>query len=957
MLVGGEPGIGKTRLTSELAVQAREVGWCVVTGRAYQPEGMPPYLPFIEAIREILHGSAPDGLGTLPGGGGEVLARLVPELRGSLSDAAQHPPLSPEAERYRLHVSVSDFLVSIARAQAGAGLLLVLEDLHWADAPALQLLLHLARQLSGAPLLIAGTYRTTERGHPDVLSAVLADLRREAPDGRLLLSAMSLQEVATLIGRWTARPPTPEVVEAVYRKSEGNPFFVGEVVRHLIAEGRDLSDGGTAVEQWGIPEGVREVIGRRLDRLSAQTNQMLGAAAVQGDGLSPDLLAALTELDTDALGDALDEAIAAGMLREAGDGFQFTHALIRETLYAGLSLPRRQRLHLRAAEAIEEVYTRGLSRHLTNLARHYRLAGTAASRDKARYYALRAAEAAHAVFAWEVEAGHLDEALTLTDEEDREARCDLLLSIGAALRAAGQPLRAAEEAAPAAYTLAEALGDGSRAIRACVLATQALLAYGSGVITGARRFHEWAERADRWAMPGSPERARADLLLLYALFGAARFREAGALLPRLLTYIRERSGPAEQGEMVAQILALNPSPADGARHLQLVQEYGEPSQGVSINLAGWLLFYTGWIYLDWGERRRTEAAWRRLADLAVRTRDPAVLFFSLRASLIQALLDGDLAGAVAFGDELKERAAAQGSPVLSWFHSSNLVYRPLLHLGRAGEAVDRAAIPAEARALGLTVAAPSLGMPEALCLAGAGRLAEAEQDLHRWVVDRCLGAADMGTPASALVQFLETALLLDNREAVALLAERLAGAAPLAVGMTALTCIARHLGAAAARLGRRDEARRRFQQALDVTSRIGFRPEAALTRLQYAEFLATGDAAARAEALAYLDVAIGEFQAMTMQPALERAGRLRAQLGTDTGAACGTPAPAYPDGLTKREVDVLRLLAAAKSNREISAALVLSVRTVERHVENIYLKTGMHNRTQATLYAQGYHLL
>ncbi len=316
----------------------------------------------------------------------------------------------------------------------------------------------------------------------------------------------------------------------MYRETEGNPFFVGEVVRHLLAEGRDLSDDRTAAGQWGIPEGVREVIGRRMARLSAQTNLLLGAAAVQGDDLLPGLLAALTDLDTDALGNALEEAMAAGMLREARDGYEFTHALIRETLYALLSLPRRQRLHLRAAEAIEALYARSLTRWLAILARHYRLADAPAATVKARHYAVQAAEAAHAVFAWETEVTHLEEALALMDEDEVAARCDLLLIIGAALRSAGQPLRIVEEVAPAAYVLAEMLQDGPRAIQACALATQGLLAYGSGAITGAHRFHDWVERAGHWAVPGTPEHARAELLRLYALFGASRFREAGALI-------------------------------------------------------------------------------------------------------------------------------------------------------------------------------------------------------------------------------------------------------------------------------------------------------------------------------------------------------------------------------------------------------------------------------------------
>jgi ATP/maltotriose-dependent transcriptional regulator MalT len=377
---------------------------------------------------------------------------------------------------------------------------------------------------------------------------------------------------------------------------------------------------------------------------------------------------------------------------------------------------------------------------------------------------------------------------------------------------------------------------------------------------------------------------------------------------------------------------------------------------MSANLAGWLLFYAGWIHLDWGARGHAEDAWHRLADLAARTHEPVVRFFSLRADLILALLGGDLASAVALGDKLTQRAHEQGSPVLAWFHSSNLVYRPLLHLGRAAEAVDRAAIPAEARALGLTEVPPSLGAPQALCLAHAGRHAEARQELRRWVVDRRLGPGEAGAPTAALLQFLEAAVLTKDREMAALLAERLAGVAFLGVGRPALTCIARHLGAAAALLGRWDAARRYYQQALEVSGQIGFRPEAALTRLQLADLLLAQHRDQRSEAREHLEIAIVEFQAMGMQPALEQAQRLLERMSARVGERRSL-APVYPDGLTEREVEVLGLLAAGKSNREISAVLVLSVRTVERHIENVYVKTGMHSRTQATLYAQEHHLV
>jgi DNA-binding CsgD family transcriptional regulator len=951
-LVSGEPGIGKSRLLAEFAGHAQAAGWRVLRGRAYETEGMPPYLPFTEAIDDFLRMCPLDDLSALLGRGAPDVARLVPEVRDYLPEIPASSPGSPEAERYRLFESVSAFLLAIARAQAGAGLLLLLDDLHCADRPTLLLLSHLARRLPDAPFLVVGSYRTTEvdRAHP--LAAVLAELHREGLDERVALTGLTVEEVAALVAALAGRPATQAVVAAVYRETEGNPFFVGEIVRHLLAEGRDLTGSHATVGRWSIPEGVREVIGQRLARLAADTHRLLQTMAVAGGQCSVAVLDALHDGEPGAPADALEEAVAAGMLREEGDGFRFTHALIRETLYGELSLPRRQRLHRRAAEAIEWVHARNLTPHLAALAAHYRLGGVAADPDKALDYSRRAAAAARAVFAWEEAARELQAALALVGRDDAETRCDLLLDLGETLISAREPLRVAEETAPEAFTLAERRGDAARATRACEIAGLALLNYGSGAITSASSFREWAKRADRWAAPGTVQRVRADALLAYALQGAGRYRDYRTVIARALSLARDLDAEEAQLDVAARFLAQSPSPEDEAVHRRLVEEFtSRRSAGAAGEMVGWLLFYGGWVYLDWGERERATDAWRELAALAARTHDPVTTFFAMRAEIIRRLLEGELAAALAEGDRLTALAREQGSPVLAWFHSSNLLYRPLLHAGRAEDALARAAIPEAARALGLSDVMPPQGVPEALCLAHMGRHAEARRALRMWVVEGGLGDADAGTPTAALTQWLETAVLTEDREMADLLAQRLAGVASLGVGRLALTCVARHLGGAAALLGRVDEARRHYEQALEVGGRIGFRPEVALARLGLAELCLTHrpqEAAGVRESLAELT---REFEAMGMHPALARVGDLPARFGGG-GGGHRRRSHGDPDALTEREVEVLRLLAAGKSNREIGAELVLSVRTVERHITNIYAKIGAHSRTRAVLYAQ-----
>jgi len=956
VLVAGEPGIGKTRLLAELGERARAAGWQVLSGRAYESEGMLPYLPVIEAVREYLANCPLDSLGVVLGRGAADVVRLVPEMRDYLPEVSEPSPLSPDAERFRLFESVTAFLLNIARSASatGTGLLVLLDDLHWADRPSILLLQHLARRLGDSPLLIVGSHRTVDLDATHPLADFLAELSREGLCEHARLSEFSLDEVREFIASAIGAAPAQVAVDAIHRETEGNPLFVREVVRNLLTEGLDLSAAQVAPTRWSIPEGVRQVIDRRLARLSPATNQMLQMGAVLGEGFSFDVLRSASDIEQGALVDALDSAVAAGMLREQQTGYEFTHALIRRTVYDGLSLPRRQQLHLRAAGAIEKVYGRNLTPHAASLAVHYRLAGAAAV-EKALAYSQQAAEAARSVFAWEEAAVHLQAALELTDPGDAAMRCDLLLSLGEVLLAARNPTRVAQTVAPDAFALVEVLGDGRRATRACQIARVALYVYGGGLMAASPAFRMWAERADRWAAPGTIERVRADLALADALTQMGNYADAWPIRRRSIALARQLDDLEGLFDTVAQTMGRGVSPRHEPELLRLAEELiGRPRSGVPSRPLGWILSYSGWIFLNWGDRARAEALWRELSDLAALTRDPQLIVNALRLEIPLAVLDGDLLRAVSVGARVVTAANELGSPVLGWQWSANAVYRPLLHLGRADEALALADLPSVARAAGVEEPAfPNGGAPRHLCLAHRGHQAKARQLMRELVFERRWGTAAADAPTTALVTLLETAVLVEDREAASVLAERLAEVASLGVGWLALTCIARHLGAAATLLGDIDGARRYYEQALDVCARINFRPELALTRLARAELLLAQHWGARADALTDLDSAIAEFEVMGMQPALERARRLRQGMAT---AASSAPPPMNPDSLSEREVEVLRLLAEGKSNREIGAALVISLNTVERHINHIFQKTGVANRVAAARYADRHGL-
>jgi hypothetical protein len=328
----------------------------------------------------------------------------------------------------------------------------VLDDLHWAD-PSSLLLLRSRARAGTAALLVLGTYRDTD-GPDHPLDETLTSLRREPVFERVALPGLSVEEVVALMEARAGHPLDDAgraLAAALQAETEGNPFFVVETLRHLRETGRLAQTDGrwrvtvASLAELDIPEGVRQVIGRRLGRLAPETNRVLQSAAVLGREVDVAVLRTMVGVEEDILVAALEEADAAQVLDEVrargAPLYRFSHALIQQTLVEELSLLRRQRLHLRAAEAIERVHARGLDRHLTSLARHYREAGAAAEPATVVAITRRAAEAARAVYAWEEALGHYQTALDVLEDADPALRCDLLLAVAEVLNDSGQPER------------------------------------------------------------------------------------------------------------------------------------------------------------------------------------------------------------------------------------------------------------------------------------------------------------------------------------------------------------------------------------------------------------------------------------------------------------------------------------------------------------------------------------
>jgi class 3 adenylate cyclase len=387
-LIAGEAGLGKTRLVEEIAAEAKTAGMFVVRGQCYDMEGALPYVPFVEAIEYGLTVTTEDAFRSAMGDAGPEIARFVPKVRVAYPDLPPPIALPTDQARHYMFESVCDFF---GRAAAIQPMLVVLEDLHWADESTTQLLESVARRVGRAPLLVIGTYRDVDLhpGHPFMRG--IEHLSRLQTVSRITLKRLSAIDVAGMLRALSGQEPPERLVQLIYSETEGVPFFVEEVYRHL-AEERRLTD---AAGKWlpevemgevEVPETIRLVLGRRIDRIGETAQRILTTAACIGRTFTFEFLTALAEEKEEDLLDALDEAERVRLL-VAHEGrqprFVFAHEQIRQTLLGRMSFVRRQRLHRRVADTLERIHAAHLDEHVSDLAYHLVQAG---ARERAAEY-------------------------------------------------------------------------------------------------------------------------------------------------------------------------------------------------------------------------------------------------------------------------------------------------------------------------------------------------------------------------------------------------------------------------------------------------------------------------------------------------------------------------------------------------------------------------------------------
>ena len=480
LVISGEAGLGKTRLAEEMMADAERKGFNTFTGHCYEVEGALSYMPFVEIFESIAQALPENDLRSVLGDAAPELAKLVPDIRRLLPDTPAPAQLAFQQERHFLFNRIAEFIDRLASQRP---LMIVLEDLHWADDATLFLLQHLASRFETLPLLVLASYREEMLDAGGPLAKALEGLIRRRHAERLRLKSLPQPDVEAMLQSVSGQDPPGTVTRAVYQATGGNPFYVEEVFRHFSEEGKLFDpDGGwrsdLRLEEGDVPDSIRLVLGRRIERLGRDARDVLATASVMGTAFDMAVIEAIIDRGSDALLDSLEEAERAHLIVPVSPGphggFAFAHELIRQTLLATITEPRRQRLHAKIAEAIIRLRADDPEQRAADVAQHLYMAGSLANHADTTRYLTLAGQQTMTAKDYEGGARHFARALHTMDSEQREQQpgCELTLRLATAFWSAGN-LEGAMESYTRAADLAKALGAGN-------LLASAVLGLGEG---------------------------------------------------------------------------------------------------------------------------------------------------------------------------------------------------------------------------------------------------------------------------------------------------------------------------------------------------------------------------------------------------------------------------------------------------------------------------------------------
>jgi class 3 adenylate cyclase len=704
-MLGGEAGVGKTRLATELAWQLHEAGATVLYGRCDEDLRV-PYQPWLEALGHLVEHVPETMLKAHVRERGGELARIVPALRERVSDCPASRQSDPETERYLLYAAVAALIGDVA---AQGPVLLVLDDLHWADGPTLSLLRHV---VSAAPAhtMLLGSYRNTElpREHP--LVPLLADLHREQRVARIKLTGLPVDDVLALIEAADHEDPFAltasahavevdggELAGQITEETDGNPFFTLEVIRHLRESGAIAqADSGRwrlahSLGELGLPQSVIEVIGRRVERLGQDTQEALGAASVIGRDFDLELLGTVLDIDHDHLLDLLEDAVKGSIVEESKQrpgGFTFTHALIEHALYEDLGAIRRARLHRSVAEALEQRYGTEPGERLGELAAHWAAAVVSIDAARASHYAQLAGERALQQLAPDEAVRWYGQALELLAASGSPAGpavlCELLIGLGEAQRQVGDP--AFRETLLRATGLARELGDNELLIRSVLTNNRGFASNFGGV--DVERVH--ALEAAAGAL-GSDDPRHAEVLALLAaeLQFSGEPERCEGLAERAIELARACGDPATLARAMTDGWGAIVAPHTLEKRVRMIDELNELAARLDdprlIARAAARRMLVG---LEVADRQQVELGLETLRSVAEKVPEPWIAYLHLLLEFGWTLLGGELQAAERVARQAYELGTAASQPDAPIFYGAHIFHVRYFE-GRAGELTDQ----------------------------------------------------------------------------------------------------------------------------------------------------------------------------------------------------------------------------------------------------------------------------
>lgn len=942
VMITGEPGIGKSRIAQEISTWAESQGVLALTGRNSEDTGAPPYWPWIQAFESYRWDEHRKHLSKALG---SALVLLAPLMTGvstvETSNESSTDANAAEQARFRFYNTTARFLVEASRLEP---ILLVLEDLHWADESSLGLLEHVAAELSHSHTLVIGTYRDVELSRHHRLYRTLAELTREQLMQRIALRRLSRNETSAFLNRATHIETPEHWTEMLYERSEGNPLFAIELVRWLDRPGRELGEAR-------VPEGIREVIGRRLNRLSATAEKVLQMAGVLGLHFRFDQLITIfselgdDEISEDNIVDAIEELAEAGFIGEEEAGLHnFSHALIREVVTGELSLTRRARLHAQVAQALERHYGDSADSYADELADHFSKAETVLGPEKLVRYSLLAGEQALSSLAHEHAAAHFRRGLEAAGEQfDAETRGLFHLGLGKAHYFIDNywPPRSAMKHLVEAFDILRECGNNAKAVEAA----------GYVHYFQPETYYDAMELAE----PESPEAVKLMILYAYTLYPEwdPEYTERELDFEKSEQTYERALGIAKRHDMLALQSRLY---AFWHRSLYAKCDFhGAIEKGqLAIETAaqaGVIVFPTLrnlFLALTWfgSADEATRVAEQVLAEaqqLPVRNQRLALIWMSLAGV---ARGEWEAARALEF-----PRRSNRGREIEDPVHARFALQRIRLHVETGETEAARGLLEelirteegiSESRR-GMSRSRLILGMIEFDRVTGANEYTERAESLADWVSEN-YRSSWLHSPWHAILVRANAAVLRSDAK----------GAARLYRTVRDEYLHPREffeypdhiLGRLALTAGDIELALEHLEKAHRFLDEGGWRPHCAWAGFDWAEaLLARGAKEDREKAHELLAETQEMARALGMPPLLGRCTKLLGKV----------PSPKKrkenPDGLTEREVEVLRLVALGFTDHEVAEKLFISPKTASNHVSNILRKTHSANRTEAATYA------